>query len=396
MSAEVIYGTDQSIENFAKIVPNRRRVFEEAPDTPIEKEPHINRLAAMLHPRQQLFLVSDIVQETSDVATYTLKPRNPSDRPAYFTAGQYLSIKLAIGNSHITRPYSISSSPGEALKGYYTLTIKNARDGFASRYIHQNWRVGTEVETSGPEGHFCYNELRDARAVIGIAGGSGITPFYSMAKDIVSGNSDFDLTILFGCRTEEEILFRDKLADLERHSKGKLRVAHVLSDEEKSGYECGFVTADIIKKYGPDSFSVFVCGPQQMYTFLRKELNSLNLATKYVRSELFGQPKNVYEMADYPQSAKDKVFSLTLKADGETKILPAAANESILVAIERSGLRSSSCCRSCECGLCRGRLLSGNVYETQESHAVRMADRIHGILHSCCAYPISDIEFELL
>jgi ferredoxin-NADP reductase len=396
MSGRVIYGTEQSPENFAKIAPNRRRVFEEAPDTPIEKEPHINKLAATLHPKRQLLVISDIVQETSDVATYTLKPRNPNDKPAYFVAGQYLSVKLSIGDSHVTRPYSISSSPDEALKGYYALTIKNAMDGFASRYIHENWKVGAEVETSGPEGRFCYNELRDSRAVIGIAGGSGITPFYSMAKDIVNGNSDFDLTILFGCRTEEEILFQDKLADLEKNSKGKLRVVHVLSDEEKPGYECGFVTADIIKKCGPDSFSVFVCGPQQMYTFLRKELDSLNLAAKCVRSELFGQPKNVYEMADYPQSAKDKVFHLTLRTNGETKTLAAAANDSILVAIERSGLKSSSCCRSGECGLCRGRLLSGKVYETQESHAVRMADRIHGILHSCCAYPLSDIEFELL
>jgi ferredoxin-NADP reductase len=396
MSEKVIYGTEQSLENFAKIVPNRRRVFEEAPDTPIEKEPHINRLAAILHPKRQLLLISGIVQETSDVATYTLKPRNPNDKPAYFMAGQYLSVKLIIGNSHITRPYSISSSPDEALKGYYTLTIKNTRDGFVSRYIHENWKVGTEVETSDPEGHFYYNELRDSRTVVGIAGGSGITPFYSMAKDIVSGNSDFNLIVLFGCRTEEEILFRDKLADLEKNSEGKLRVVHVLSDKEKPGYECGFITADIIKKYGPDSFSVFVCGPQQMYTFIRKELDSLNLSTKYVRRELFGQPKNVHEMEDYPQDARDKIFNLTLKANGETKILPAAANESILVAIERSGVKSSSCCRSGECGLCRGRLLSGNMYETEESHAVRMADRICGILHSCCAYPLSDIEFELL
>jgi ferredoxin-NADP reductase len=396
MSTKVIYGTEQNVENFAGIVPNRQRKFEEAPDTPLEKEPHVNRLAAMLHPARQLLVISDVVQETKDVATYTLRPINPGVKPAYFMAGQYLSVKLTIGENHISRPYSISSSPQEALQGYYTLTIKNTPGGFASPYIHETWKVGTEVESSGPEGHFCYNELRDSNTVIGIAGGCGITPFYSMAKDIVSGNSDFSLTILFGCRTEEGILFRDKLKDLEKNSKGKLRVVLVLSDEEKAGYESGFITADIIRKYTPDSFSVFVCGPQEMYTFINKELGSLKLSRKRLRSELFGQLRNIHEMEDYPQTIKDKIFNLTVKVNGEARILPAAASESILVAIERSGLKSSSCCRSGECGLCRGRLLSGNVYETKESHAVRMADREYGVLHSCCAYPISDVEFALL
>lgn len=396
MSTKILYGTDASMNNFQSLVPKRLKVIEEAPETPIDKEPNVNRLARLLHPKQQFLVISDVIPETQDTITYKLIAKDPDEQPAYFMAGQYLSIPLTIGDSQITRPYSISSSPDEALKGYYMITIKNTQDGFASQYIHENWAVGTQVETSGPEGNFCYNELRDAKTVIGIAGGSGITPFYAMAKDIVTKNADFNLIIIFGCRTEKDILFKNELEELAKASEGKVSIVFVLSNEQKDGYEHGFVTADLIRKYTPDAYSVFICGPQVMYRFVSQELNTMNIKRKFIRRELFGQTRDVSEMEGYPQDTKDKVFKLSLKINGNPKILPAASSESILVAIERSGLKSWSCCRSGECGQCRGRLISGDVYTMDESTGVRLADQEHGIIHSCASYPLSNLEFELL
>jgi ferredoxin-NADP reductase len=396
MSTKTLYGTEESMNNFQSIVPKRRKVIEGAPETPIDKEPNVNRLARLLHPKQQFLVISDVIRVSEDTITYKLISKNPDEKPAYFMAGQYLCIQLTIGDSHITRPYSISSSPDEALEGYYMFTIKNTQGGFASQYIHENWRVGTLVETSGPEGTFCHNELRDAKTVIAIAGGSGITPFYSMAKDIVSKNADFNLTILYGCRTEKDILFKDEFKKLVNDSAGKLKIVFVLSDEKKGGYEHGFITADVINKYAPDVFSAFICGPQVMYNFVNHELSTMNISRKLIRRELFGQVRDVSEMEGYPKDVKDKVFKLSLKINDKTKVLPASSSESILIAIERSGLKSWSCCRSGECGQCRGRVISGNVYTTPEATGVRLADKKHGIVHSCASYPLSDLEFELL
>ena len=125
--------------------------------------------------------------------------------------------------------------------------------------IEKYLKVGDIITTSDPQGQFYYEELRDAKNVIALAGGSGITPFLSMAKAIVEETEDFNLTILFGSRTEEVILFKDELEQLAKDSKGKVKIVHVLSDEKKDGYENGFINADIIKKYAPknEDYSIF-------------------------------------------------------------------------------------------------------------------------------------------
>lgn len=74
------------------------------------------------------------------------------------------------------------------------------------------------------------------------------------------------------------------------------------------GYEHGFVTAELIKKYAPEGpYSVFLCGPQQMYRFVDKELEKLGLERKYIRHELFGEFHDPKQKADYPSGAPDTV-----------------------------------------------------------------------------------------
>jgi len=393
---KVLYGTKESQKNFGELVPNRRKMFEQAPATPISMDTNVNRLAGQLHPERQQLVVTGITRLPDDAITYRLEPAIPGEKPAYFRAGQYLSVKLHIGGSSISRPYSLSSAPSDALKGFYMLTIKDTQYGFSSRFIHENWKVGTLVETSAPEGHFYYNSLRDAETVIGVAGGSGITPFLSMAKDITDGNADFRLLLLFGCKDEKSILFKDELMALEEHSQGRFKVVFVLSNEQNPKYEHGFISANLIRKYAPEAFSVFICGPQVMYNFVSAELQSMNISSKYIRRELFGQPKNVAKFANYPKEFNGKVFKLTLKTQDGDKIIPASADESLLVAIERSGAKTWACCRSGECGRCRGLVISGDVYMTPESNGLRMADRTHNVVHTCSAYPLSDVELELL
>lgn len=396
MIERLLYGTEENLNSFEELAPRRRSMFDAASDAPLNKEPNMNKLARLLHPERQYFVVKDIIHETYDINTYRLEPKEPKNLPAFFRAGQYMSFKLKIGDSYITRAYSLSSAPLEIFDGFCTVSVKRNQDGFASQYIHDNWKIGTEVETSGPQGHCYYSPVRDSKNVVGIAGGSGITPFRSMARDIVSGNSDFNLTLLYGCRTEKDIAFKDEFKELAKKSNGKIKVVVILSEEEKDGYEHGFIDKDIIRKYAPDDFTVFICGPQAMFEFVDRELEAFGLERKQIRRELFGQVADVYAIPGYPSQAIDTVYKLTLHVDGEIKILPAASKDSLLVTIERSGLKSNSCCRSGECGSCRGRLISGDVFTIEETNGVRQADRKHNIVHSCITYPLSDVEFEMI
>ncbi|MEY8389236.1 hypothetical protein AALC17_18530 [Oscillospiraceae bacterium 38-13] len=123
-------------------------------------------------------------------------------------------------------------------------------------------------------------------AVAFMAGGSGITPFYSMAAAIVSGLEDFNLTILYGSRTSDNILLKEELEELAQNSGGKVKVIHVLSDEEKAGYEHGFITAELIRKYAPKKYSLFICGPKPLHAFADEQVKKLGLKPKHVRREL--------------------------------------------------------------------------------------------------------------
>ncbi|MFX1556590.1 MAG: ferredoxin--NADP reductase, partial [Promethearchaeota archaeon] len=181
---------------FTKLVPERKKRIENASAEPITKD-LINDLARKLHPERQYLKISDIKQETKTTKTFKVipDPELNTKELAYFRPGQYLSLKVNINGVEITRPYSIASSPNDSLDGYYELTIRKEEHGFLTHYIFDNWKVGTKVESSGPEGFFYYEPLRDSKNIVGIAGGSGITPFRSIAKAIIAGTIDAKLTL---------------------------------------------------------------------------------------------------------------------------------------------------------------------------------------------------------
>ncbi len=379
-----------------KLQKLRRQMIAAAPATPLPKTYAVNELAKAMHPHRQYMTVTAIREWDKNCKTFELRP-NPAkgtEKCAIFNAGQHVSVYLDIDGIKLTRAYSLCSSPKQSLEGKYQITVKYVQDGLVSRYILDNWRVGTEVELSGPDGQFDYQPLRDAPTVVGIAGGSGITPFMSLAAAIAEGTEDFDLTILYGSRTAEGIIFKDELDALAAKC-AKLKVVNVLSDEEKEGYEHGFVTAELIKKYAPESaYSVFLCGPNQMYDFVDQELKKLALERKYIRHDLKGEVYNPSRRPDYPKDAPDAV-SITVSISGETTTFTGSANDSLLQSLERHGIAAPSHCRSGECGWCRSYLKSGKVYIPPEKDGRRMADSKYGFIHPCCTFPLSDIELEV-
>jgi len=356
-----------------------------------------NQIKNRLHPVVQHLVVTDIIEHGKDVKTFVFAPdkKKGTEVLAYFSAGQYICLRLTVGNARISRPYSLSSSPKESLEGKYTLTVKRVDGGLCSAYVLDNWTVGTELDASAPLGVFTYEPLRDAKTVIGLAGGSGITPFYSLAKAIADGDEDCSLTLLYGSRTQKDILFLDEFRALEQKT-DKFKLINVLSDEEAEGYESGFITADLIKKYAPEGdYSIFMCGPQAMYNALDKEIEKLGIRRKFVRHELFGEYHHPEKNEDYPQAVKDSVFKLTVKMCDETFEIDAKANDTLLVSMEKAGIAAPSECRSGICGYCHSRLVKGDVYVPKSVDGRRLADLDYGYVHPCCTFPISDVEIDV-
>ena len=371
----------------------REKAIQASSAAPLPKTLTTNEKAKQRHPARQEVVVADIRPNGADAKTIVL--RTEDGRPlAPYRAGQYVSVSIVIGGTVTTRSYSLCGSPAWAKRGEYNITVKRDDAGFVSPYIQDNWQVGRKVTISGPQGHLYYDRIRDAKKVVALAGGSGITPFMGMAYAIRDGLEDFDLTILFGSRTEDGIVYKKELDEV-CAACSKVHVVHVLSDEEKEGYEHGFITAELIKKYGGEEYSVFMCGPQAMYNFLDAEIEKLGLRRKFVRRELFGMIKDPWNQPGYPEEIRGKTFALKVVQCGKEYSIPASADEPLLTAIERAGIAAPSRCRSGECAWCRSRLLSGNVFVPEKTDGRRRADIEFGYIHPCSSFAMSDIVIEV-
>jgi ferredoxin-NADP reductase len=383
---------------FRGLVGQRKKRFKKASAAPVRPAP-VNQLAASLHPGNQYVRIAEIRDETRTTRTFRLTPDAEAGTKAlaHFRAGQYLSFKVQVDGASITRPYSISSAPFEAGE-FYEITLKKEPGGFMSEHVWQNWQVGTRLRCSGPCGEFYYEPLRDAPRLVGLAGGSGVTPFRSLARAIAHGDLDAQLLLLYGSSAEDDIIFYDELKELELKATGKFKVVHVLSCEEVSlaGCEQGFITAELVRQYADvQNSSFFVCGPPAMYEFVEKELAGLDLPRKRVRRELYGVVKDVTRLPGYPAQAAGQTFQLTVHVGGASLTVPAQAAETVLVALERANLRPPSQCRSGECGFCRARLISGEVFVSPEGDGRRAADKQYGYIHPCASFPLGDLEIEV-
>ncbi len=381
---------------FATMAKVREEAIQAAPAEEISGVFPINENAKALHPDFLKLTIDEIIDRGSaEAKTYVFRNADGGALP-YFRAGQYLSLKLPLAGSFVTRSYSLCSAPKEALEGKYAITIRANPDGFAADRLLEELKVGDTVIASSPLGFFYYEKLRDMKTVIGLAGGSGITPFLSLAKAICDGTEDFELTLLYGSRDEAGILFRKELDEIAAACP-KFRVVHVLSDEKKEGFEHGFITAELIEKYAPaaGSYSVYLCGPEAMYRFLKPEMEKLEIPERLFRRKLIDVTKTPWDCDDYPQELKGKTFSLTVRQGAEEWVIPASADEPVLVAIERAGIKAPSRCRAGECGWCRSRLLEGSVFIPKENEMRRWADKNYAYIHPCCSFPTSDMILEV-
>ncbi|MBQ6018637.1 MAG: iron-sulfur cluster-binding domain-containing protein [Clostridia bacterium] len=355
-----------------------------------------NRIVAALHPHVQHLKIAEIIEHGPDMKSFLLEPDRTkgTERLAWFSAGQYLSIHLEVGGASLNRPYSIASSSRDALNGRYRITVKRVEGGVASGYMLDHWQVGGSVLASAPLGEFTYEPLRDAKTVIGVAGGSGITPFRSFAKAIFEGDEDFELVLLYGSRTIGDAVFSDEIAEMAA-SCPKIRLVNVLSEQKKRGCEHGFITAELIRKYAPEGeYSIFLCGPQAMYRFVDKEIESLGVRRKFVRHELFGEYFHPEQNGDYKGDINAE-YTVTVRVAGEEYRIPCRADTTLLRAMEAAGIAAPSDCRSGRCGWCRSQLLAGEVYVPESVDGRRYADKEYGYIHPCCTFPLGDVTIDV-
>ena len=213
---------------------------------------------------------------------------------------------------------------------------------------------------------------RIAYLVDGIRPAKGIRICYLMAEFLAYG--------IHYIHTLDRYLRSDPVAG--QNCYFEIHVVYVLSEEKKEGYQHGFITKEILEPYMKEDVTVMMCGPEAMYEFVTKELESFHLPIRRVKKE-----------ANCVASRKgeEKTYQLTVHIGFDTFQVPASSNETILVALERASLPVPSKCRAGGCGFCHSKLVSGK-YTIAGVDKRRLADLKFGYIHPCCTYPDSDME----
>lgn len=384
-----------NIGRFLKIIPERLKRIKNSSDE--EMKPLYsykpNALAAAIHPKEQFVTVEAIEKISSDTLLFTLLPDKEKGTAslAPFQAGQYISVSVTSDGKTYSRPYSICSSPSGFSKKY-EIAVKRTPGGTVTGILHEIIKPGDRLTVSDPCGSFTYEPIRDAETVIGCAGGVGITPFISMIRAIKDGSEDFSLTLLYGCKSPQDALFRDLL---DKTDDPRIKVVYVFEENAPKGCESGYINAELIKKYAPeDKYSLFVCGPHEMYTHIEKEAEKLGIRRKYLREDARGQIIYPEKEPDFSPAEKDE-YAVTVLSSAAATQLRCKSNETLLSAMERAGVIAPSRCRSGECGFCHSRLVSGVCYTPVRADGRRAADKVYGYIHPCCAFPRSDMVIEI-
>ena len=351
--------------------------------------PNSNRLANLLHPSRQAMVITEVVPVSRSMNTYVMKAADGHEL-ACFEAGAYIPVFVDVDGNEIERPYSLSSSPLQAVNGIYAITVKNADGGYISNYIHEHWKAGDLVTLGGPMNSESYNSLRDGAHIVALAGGSGVTHFLSMAQALVDGDVDCEkLTLFYGVNTWAELMSPDKWKELERQSNGRFRMISVIEDDTGAADERGYITMDIIKKYcgSLEDTSFYVSGPPAMNRAMLAALGKEGIRRKFIRQYMGGDsPFNSAKRAK-------ECYSLTVHCAGETKTIPAKSDQTILSSLEQNGYHPAVRCRSGRCGFCRSLVVKGDFqYVDDVEVGIRWADRELGFIHPCCSYPTGDME----
>lgn len=378
----------------SRVVKTRRELINNASAENLYSDP-IKAVARELHPDKTDVRCVKVEDVSPTARKYTFEAVNGDVLPP-FQCGQYVSFDLKIGSTETTRPYSICSAPWQARTGehpFFEITVRNGRrdEGFVSVWFYENVREGDEFTAHLPFGQFYYEPLRDSADIVALAGGSGITPFYSMAQAIAHGTLDCSLTILYGSVSAKDVILEKQLNEI---NCDRVRFINVISGDEDYDGEKGFLTADLIRKYSGEDTTYFVCGPLAMYHFVRGELEKLNVPAKRIRMEVFGAPRDITKADGYPQT-EPGVYSLTVVRGIEETVIPASSLEPLAVSLERAAIPNNTRCRSGACGFCRCKVIEGDVFVPAEGDGRRYADKLHGYVHACSAYPLSDVKIRI-
>ena len=336
--------------------------------------------------------VESIVSETPVVKTYRLRSATGGALPFTFVPGQFLNLAFGIGGARMNRSYSISSSPTE--RDYVELSIKREERGAVSRHIMDLVEVGDDIEAGGPVGKFTFTGT-ESDSIVLISAGVGITPFLSITRYLTEQSWPGDIFFFYQCRTPADFIFERALDDLQIRNP-KLRVVVVMSkpDPDWKGPR-GHLTKELLIQSVPNLASrrVHMCGPPAMMEETKAILMEIGVSPDHLKSEQFGAVKPT---PDAPGSSAKPIAPATgpvVTFSTNAKSARIHTGQTILELSEELGIGIEFSCRVGTCGVCKVKLMAGEV-DMEVQDALDDDDKKNGIILACQAKPKAEVTVE--
>jgi ring-1,2-phenylacetyl-CoA epoxidase subunit PaaE len=228
-----------------------------------------------------------------------------------------------------------------------------------------------------------------------IVAGSGITPIMGITKSILINEPYAKVSLLYGSRNEEQIIFKSVLENLIEQYPGRIQVYHQLSQPgaELSG-ETGRIGSADIRKFGSallaDPVSearFFLCGPQEMMEAGKSSLAEMGVAKEFIFTESFYiSPSEKSENGEEGDQQVTQEVTITL--EGQSYTFDVTPDKTILEAGLDLDIDMPYSCQSGLCTACRGRLLSGKVYMDEDA-GLSESEIEEGYILCCSSKPKS-------
>lgn len=321
----------------------------------------------------QKLRVKEVVRETVDTISLVLDvPAECAERFRY-EAGQFLTLRVVVSGEEHRRCYSMSSSPvaGEDPR----ITVKRDPGGLVSNLLNDTAGAGDEIEAAPPAGTFVLGA--EDREIVAFAGGSGITPVFSLLRTALASTSR-RFRLFYANRDRQSVIFADDLRELAERYPGRLAVEHHL-DEER-----GVVHPDEITAWSAAAHDAefYICGPGPFMDTVEATLLAQGVARDRVHLERFQVA--VPDVGDEQVTTED----VTIQLHKRTTVVAYRPGTTLLQVARSAGLRAPSLCEAGSCGTCMARVVEGSA-RMLNNEALMDDEVAEGWVLTCQAMPTS-------
>jgi ring-1,2-phenylacetyl-CoA epoxidase subunit PaaE len=332
-------------------------------------------------------MVAGVESLTDDSAAVTFAVPDELKPTFAFRPGQSVTIRR--GGER--RSYSICAPAGSPPR----IGVREVVGGAVSGWLVRDVQAGDVVEVQPPSGTFTPDLSAPAHHVL-IAAGSGITPMMSIAASVLAASEDTTVTLLYGNRRSNSVMFADEVADLKDLHPARMQVIHVLSREpQEVDLFTGRLDAHRLKALLPATVDIthvghwWLCGPFGMVSDAIDVLTGLGVERGRIHRELFyvedAPPAEVHHV-DAPVGSGAEV---TVILDGRTSTVTVPSGMPVLDGAQQVRPDLPFACKGGVCGTCRARVTAGAV-AMRRNYALEDDEVAAGYVLTCQSLPTTD------